>query len=135
MALTVSPVIALPSVPGATSGPLLLQPGTVIDARVLQILESGLARIAIAGITLDVASTAALTPGSNLRLAVSQSGSVTQLAILAPGETAPPAISTVTANATCIVNANAGSAAPVTTGAIAQPSGSNSLAATSIEAP
>ena len=73
MALTVNPslpVIAAQATGSATSG-VVLQPGTVVDAQVLKVADN-LVQIAIAGLSIDVMSEVALTPGQNLQLAVSQ---------------------------------------------------------------
>lgn len=63
--------VAQVSAASSTSPQLVLQPGTVIDARVLAVREN-LARILIAGLILDVLTQVALQPGANLKLAVSQ---------------------------------------------------------------
>jgi hypothetical protein len=65
------PVIAAQGVGSATSG-VVLQPGTVINATVQNVLADNLVRIAIASLSIDVLSEIALTPGQNLQLAVSQ---------------------------------------------------------------
>jgi hypothetical protein len=61
----------------AASAPVVLQPGSVISATVLQVLASQIAggdtvRIAIGGQTLDVQSQVPLQAGQTLQLAVSQ---------------------------------------------------------------
>src|SRR5215468_6956728 len=87
MALTVNPtvpVIAAPSVGSATSG-VVLQPGTVVNAQVVAAAEN-LVQIAIAGLTIDVLSEIPLSPGQNLKLAVSQPDSNTiRLALVGQG--------------------------------------------------
>jgi hypothetical protein len=93
MVLTVNqslPVIAAQATGSATSG-VVLQPGTVIDAQVLKVAEN-LVQIAIAGLSIDVMSEVALTPGQNLQLAVSQTADGTvRLAVVGQGAGAPPA--------------------------------------------
>lgn len=96
-----SPVVnqtnALPQVAAASGAApqLVLQPGTTIDARVLAVREN-LARILIAGLSLEVLSEVALQPGANLKLAVSQAADGTvRLAVVnqqadAPGQAAAP---------------------------------------------
>src|SRR5215813_11320512 len=90
MALTVNPglpVIAAQAAGDAASG-VVLQPGTVIDAQVLKVAEN-LVQIAIAGLSIDVMSEVALTPGQNLQLAVSQTGDGTvRLAMVGQGAAA-----------------------------------------------
>jgi Flagellar hook-length control protein FliK len=61
----------------AASAPVVLQPGSVISAKVLQVLASQISggdtvRIAIGGQTLDVQSQVSLQAGQTLQLAVSQ---------------------------------------------------------------
>jgi hypothetical protein len=61
---------------------IVLQPGAVIDARVLAVREN-LARILIAGLSLEVLTEVALQPGTNLKLAVSQTAEGTvRLAVI-----------------------------------------------------
>src|ERR1700759_4606524 len=91
MALTVNPslpVIAAQATGSATSG-VVLQPGTVIDARVLKVAEN-LVQIAIGGLSIDVMSEVALTRGQNLQLAVSQTPDGTvRLAVVGQGVGGP----------------------------------------------
>src|SRR5215813_8924709 len=85
------PVIAAPSVGGATDG-VVLQPGTVVTAQVQNVLADNLVRIAIASLSLDVLTEVALTPGQNLNLAVSQTqNGVVRLQIVGQGATAAAA--------------------------------------------
>ena len=65
------PMIAAQGAGSATSG-VLLQPGSVISAQVQNVLADNLVQIAIAGLSFEVLSEVALTPGQNLQLAVSQ---------------------------------------------------------------
>ena len=118
MALTVNPslpVIAAQATGSATSG-VVLQPGTVVDAQVLKVAEN-LVQIAIAGLSFDVMSEVALTPGQNLQLAVSQTSDGTvRLAITGQGAGAPlPDAAPVAANTT----ANASTGSPTTINTIA----------------
>ena len=74
MAISVSPTLPVISAQGAgsaTSG-VVLQPGSVISAQVQNVLADNLVQIAIAGLSFEVLSEVALTPGQNLQLAVSQ---------------------------------------------------------------
>ena len=121
MALTVNPnlpVIAAQATGSATSG-VVLQPGTVVDAQVLKVAEN-LVQIAIAGLSIDVMSEVALTPGQNLQLAVSQTADGTvRLAVVAQDAGAPPADNPVgvATNASIATTSNA----PATINAIANP--------------
>ena len=64
---------------------LALQPGTVISAQVVQLLASGLAKIAIDGVAIAALSEVPLQVGDTLKLAVSQAtDGVIRLAIV-PG--------------------------------------------------
>ena len=73
MSIAINPIF--PSSPpralGASSA-IVLQPGTVIDAKVLKQLDANLVRIAIADLTIQVLSEVPLQPGQILQLAVSQ---------------------------------------------------------------
>jgi hypothetical protein len=124
MALTVNPslpVIAAQAAGSATSG-VVLQPGTVVDAQVLKVAEN-LVQIAIAGLSIDVLSEVALTPGQNLQLAVSQTSDGTvRLAMVGQG-TAPPSADTAGVAATIVAATNAAvdTPAPATITTIANP--------------
>ena len=63
----------------------MLQPGTVIDAKVLKVLANNLVRIAIANLSLDVMSEVPLQAGQALQLAVSQSEGGIRLAVVGQG--------------------------------------------------
>src|SRR3984893_640379 len=83
------PIVSTPSVSqvaaqGAATAPVVLQPGSVISAQVLQVLGNDTVRIAIGGQPIDVLSQVPLQPGQTLQLAVSQSGDVITLAVRAP---------------------------------------------------
>jgi hypothetical protein len=73
---------------GAADG-VVLQPGTVVNAQVQSVLAENLVRIAIAGLSIDVLSEIALTPGQNLQLAVAptQDG-VVRLQVVGQGNAA-----------------------------------------------
>lgn len=78
--LAITPAAASAAVQAAEARPLL-QPGSVVEARVLQVMDGGQVRIAIANMVLDVLSEAQLTAGANLRLAVSANADGIRLAI------------------------------------------------------
>ena len=63
----------------------MLQPGTVINAQVLQILGNDLVRIAIGGQSIDVLSQVPLQAGQTLQLAVSQTPTAVRLAVVRAG--------------------------------------------------
>jgi len=66
----------------ATSVPVVLQPGSVISARVLQILDGNTVQIAIGGQNVEVQSQVPLQAGQTLQLAVSQTSDGIRLAII-----------------------------------------------------
>ena len=84
MSVSVNPILSVVAVQGA-SRDLTLQPGTVIDARVLQLLAENLVRISIANIVIDVLSEVPLQAGQALKLAVSQSEGGIRLAVVGQG--------------------------------------------------
>jgi Flagellar hook-length control protein FliK len=89
MSISVPPII--PVIAAQSAAPdLLLQPGSVVDAQVLQILSDDLVRIAIANVSLDVLSEIPLVVGQALQLAVSQTETGIRLAVV--GQGAPSAM-------------------------------------------
>lgn len=68
---SVSPVLAAQEV-GSIAPELVLQPGTTVNAQVLKVLSADLVRIAIASLSIDVATEIPLQEGQTLQLAVSQ---------------------------------------------------------------
>jgi hypothetical protein len=115
MAISINPtvpVVAAQGTDSATDG-VVLQPGTVVNAQVENVLADNLVRIAIAGLSLDVLSEIALAPGQNLQLAVSQAqdgvvrlqvvgqgnaAAINDAASLAPGLPVAPAASAAAPN-------------------------------------
>jgi hypothetical protein len=91
MPISVNPVYPVIASQGAAPD-LVLQPGTVIDARVLKVLEANLVRIAIAGLSIDVLSEVPLQAGAALTLAVSQTPDGIRLAIVPPQDGAAGAL-------------------------------------------
>jgi Flagellar hook-length control protein FliK len=88
MSIVVNPIIRPDAVQGV-SAPVVLPPGTVISARVQQVLGQVLGvdtvRIAIGGQSIDVASQVPLQAGQTLQLAVSQAPDGTiRLAVVDP---------------------------------------------------
>ncbi len=61
------------------------QPGSVVNAQVLKILAADLVRIAIAGLSIDVATEIPLQQGQTLQLAVSQTRDGIRLAVVGQG--------------------------------------------------
>lgn len=100
---SIIPVSAASPVADAATPDLVLQAGSVVDARVVGLLADNLVRIAIANLSLDVMSEVALSPGQNLQLAVSQNDGTIRLAVLGgAGEAATDQI-TLTPRAASLV--------------------------------
>jgi Flagellar hook-length control protein FliK len=85
MPISVNPILPVLAVQGAAAPELVLQPGTVVDAKVLQLLADNLVRIAIANISIDVLSQVPLQAGQSLQLAVSQTEGGIRLAMVGQG--------------------------------------------------
>lgn len=79
--------IALPTAFGAPATPL--QPGQVVQALVLELLQSGAFRLQLPQAVLDVRSDVPLIPGSTVTLAVKGTGSNVRLDILSDSSPAP----------------------------------------------
>ncbi len=79
---SILPVSAASPVADAATPDLVLQAGSVVDARVVSVLADNLVRIAIANLSMDVMSEVSLTPGQNLQLAVSQNDGTIRLAVV-----------------------------------------------------
>jgi hypothetical protein len=91
---SILPVSAATPAADAATPDLVLQAGSVVDARVVGLLADNLVRIAIANLSLDVASEVALSPGQTLQLAVSQNDGTIRLAVV--GGAGGPAADRVT---------------------------------------
>ncbi|MDB5619559.1 flagellar hook-length control protein FliK [Tardiphaga sp.] len=76
----ISPVIAVSGVQGDVG----FRSGSVIAARVVNILPDNQVRIAIGNVTIDVSSEVPLQPGQTLQLAVSQTTDGVRLAVVTP---------------------------------------------------
>src|SRR5260221_1752933 len=103
MPATIAPVSTATSpapVSPVATPQLTLQPGTVISAQVLQLLENGLAQIAIDGIAISALSEVPLQVGDALKLAVAQTtDGVIKLSIVPPNGGAAPSVTTTTTSA------------------------------------
>jgi hypothetical protein len=95
MPISVNPIFPVIAAQGAAPD-LVLQPGTVIDARVLKALSENLVRIAISSLSIDVLSEIPLQAGQSLQLAVSQTESGIRLAVVGQGATSDAPSDTVT---------------------------------------
>jgi Flagellar hook-length control protein FliK len=72
MPIVINPSVSQVAAPAATVAPVVLQPGSVISAEVLQVLGNNTVQIAIGGQPIDVLSQVPLQAGQTLQLAVSQ---------------------------------------------------------------
>ncbi|MEY9657311.1 hypothetical protein ABH980_004318 [Bradyrhizobium ottawaense] len=100
---SILPVSAASPVADATTPDLVLQAGSVVDARVVSVMADNLVRIAIANLSMDVVSEVALTPGQNLQLAVSQNDGTIRLAVMSGAGEATPDQITLTPRAASLV--------------------------------
>src|SRR6516225_10894983 len=82
MPIVITPNPPPAAAPGASAVDIVLQAGSVINARVLQILGPDQVRIAIGGQSIDVLSQVPLQAGQTLQLQVSQIASGIGLAIV-----------------------------------------------------
>src|SRR3954452_22583051 len=101
---SIVPVSAASPVADAVTPDLGLQAGSVVYARVVSVLAGNLVRIAIANLSMDVMSEAALAPGHNLQLAVSQNGGTIRLAVMGGAGEASADQVTLTPAATSLVD-------------------------------
>ena len=87
MAITINPVLPVLSAQeaGGVAPELVLQPGSVVNAQVLKVLSADLVRIAIASLSIDVASEIPLQQGQNLQLAVTQTKDGIRLTMVGQG--------------------------------------------------
>lgn len=96
MSIAINPIFPVIGAQGIAPG-VVLQPGTVIDAIVLKVLDANLVRIAIANLSIEVLSEVPLKAGQALQLAVSQTDQGVKLAIVSQasdGDGAPLAPAT-----------------------------------------
>jgi hypothetical protein len=82
MSILITPNIPPAATRDATTADIVLQPGSVINARVLQILGNDQVRIAIGGQAIDVLSQVPLQAGQTLQLQVSQTANGIGLAVV-----------------------------------------------------
>src|SRR5712691_10625951 len=113
MSISVNPILPVVATQGAvvaTQGAapeLVLQPGTVVDARVLKLLSDNLVRIAIASLSIDVLSEVPLSAGQTLQLAVSEMDGGIRLAVVGQGAAAGTTSHIVTLAPDALINAAA----------------------------
>jgi flagellar hook-length control protein FliK len=113
MSISVNPILPVVATQGAvvaTQGvapELVLQPGTVVDARVIKLLSDNLVRIAIASLSIDVLSEVPLSAGQTLQLAVSEMDGGIRLAMVGQGGAAGTPSDTVTLAPDALIDAAA----------------------------
>jgi hypothetical protein len=124
---SVSAATASVPVTPVTTAQLTLQPGTVVSAQVMQLLENGLAQIAIDGLAIAALSEVPLQVGDALKLAVSQTtDGVIKLSIL------PAAGAAVAADATGSAAAVGSTSAPLNAPSVATSASSTPVSAEAV---
>src|SRR3954467_10784912 len=94
MSISVNP--SLPKIAVESAPPdLLLQPGSIVDAKVLKVLSANLVRIAISNVSIDELSEIPLIAGQALQLAVSQTKAGIRLAVVGQGAASASSSDTV----------------------------------------
>ncbi len=111
MAIALNPIFPVVSAKPVAAD-LVLQPGAVIDARVLKVLENNFVRLAIANLTIDVLSDVPLKNGQALQLAVSQNPQGIKLAVVPPGGGGAAGVSDIADPAVTQAGTTAKSGAP-----------------------
>src|SRR5882724_11290706 len=106
MSISVNPILPVVATQG-TAPQLVLQPGTVVDARVLKLLSDNLVRIAIANLSIDVLSEIPLSAGQTLQLAVSEMDGGIRLAVVGQGGAAGTPSDSVTLAPDALIDAAA----------------------------
>ena len=120
------PIVITPNIPpvaaqGATAD-IVLQPGSVISAQVLQVLGNDQVKISIAGQSLDVLSQVPLQAGQTLQLQVSQTQDGIALAVVSQQGGAAASQSTASQGATSAsITGNSVTLAPGAVASIAAP--------------
>jgi Flagellar hook-length control protein FliK len=100
---SILPVSAASPLADAATPDLVLQAGSVVDARVVSVMADNLVRIAIANLSMDVMSEVSLTPGQNLQLAVSKNDGTIRLAVMSGAGEATGDQITLTSQAASLV--------------------------------
>jgi hypothetical protein len=86
----VTPIGATVSLPSTRGQIPALTAGQVVDARVLAIMNNGTVRLAIAGVTVEAATTTPLTPGSTVRLLAQEQGGALKLSVVDQTQVSAP---------------------------------------------
>lgn len=116
MSIAINPVFPVIAAQGVAAD-AALQPGTVIDARVMKVLENNLVRIAIASLSIEVLSEVPLKVGDMLQLAVSQTPDGIRLQVV-PGQGNIAQLPAQVASPATIMTTSASTLAQVSSAAI-----------------
>jgi hypothetical protein len=111
MSIAINPVFPVVSAAQGAAADVVLQPGTTVEARVLKLLDANLVRIAIANLTIEVLSEVPLQPGTDVRLAVSQTAQGVRLQVVPQGAGATPSAPAQVADASAVDTVNVPQAA------------------------
>ena len=116
MSIVIAPNLPSVAAPAATPVAIVLQPGSVISAKVLQILGNDQVQISIGGQAIDVVSQVPLQAGQTLQLQVSQTANGIGLAVVnqqgGAAASQAPGIATVAPGAVTLAPSRAALAAP-----------------------
>ncbi|MFT0877395.1 flagellar hook-length control protein FliK [Rhodopseudomonas sp. G2_2311] len=121
MAISVNPNLSLVALQGVTAD-VLLQPGSVLQAKVLSVGDNNQVRIAIGGQTVEATTQVPLQAGQTLQVSVSQTDAGVRLAIVNQPVTTTTAQAAMAASGAAIDSVTLGPQAIVLTSAQAAPS-------------
>ncbi|WP_346294981.1 flagellar hook-length control protein FliK [Rhodopseudomonas sp. P1] len=121
MAISVNPNLSLVALQGVTAD-VLLQPGAVLQAKVLSVGDNNQVRIAIGGQTVEATTQVPLQAGQTLQVSVSQTDAGVRLAIVNQPVTTTTAQAALAASGAAIDSVTLGPQAIVLTSAQAAPS-------------
>ncbi|NEW85898.1 flagellar hook-length control protein FliK [Rhodopseudomonas sp. WA056] len=121
MAISVNPNLSLVALQGVTAD-VLLQPGAVLQAKVLSVGDNNQVRIAIGGQTVEATTQVPLQAGQTLQVTVSQTDDGIRLAIVNQPVTTTTAQAALAASGPAVDRVTLGPQAIVVTSAQAAPS-------------
>jgi hypothetical protein len=121
MAISVNPNLPLVALQGVTAD-VLLQPGAVLQAKVLSVGDNNQVRIAIGGQTVEATTQVPLQAGQTLQVSVSQTDAGVRLAIVNQPVTTTAAQAALAASGPAVDRVTLGPQAIVVTSAQAAPS-------------
>ncbi len=121
MAISVNPNLSLVALQGVTAD-VLLQPGAVLQAKVLSVGDNNQVRIAIGGQTVEATTQVPLQAGQTLQVSVSQTDAGVRLAIVNQPVTTTTTQAALAASGAAVDSVTLGPQAIVLTSAQAAPS-------------